>query len=88
MRLIFGVQITQLQAKDVDEDERTIMFDRTHARTAARAYQSIVQLRGMWVKTGQYLSSRADIMPEVRRSCNGAWLLCWMPYARCSPTFT
>ena len=60
-------QITQLQSKNVDEEERAVLFERTHARTAARAYQSIAQLRGMWVKTGQYLSSRADIMPEVRQ---------------------
>lgn len=61
-----SAQITQFQSRGVDEEEHDVMLDRTHARTAARAYQSIVQLRGMWVKTGQYLSSRADIMPEVR----------------------
>lgn len=52
------------------------MYELTHARTAARVYQSIAQLRGMWVKTGQYISSRADVMPSVcvgRRSVVRAW---------------
>ena len=54
------------RACQVDEEEREVMYELTHARTAARVYQSIAQLRGMWVKTGQYISSRADVMPSVR----------------------
>lgn len=35
-----------------------------HKLLAPFVYQSILDLSGMWVKTGQYLSSRADVMPQ------------------------
>ncbi|CAI7747139.1 unnamed protein product, partial [Closterium sp. NIES-53] len=36
---------------------------RAHKRCAGSVYAAMVQLEGLWVKVGQYLSTRADVMP-------------------------
>lgn len=35
-----------------------------HKLLAPYMHQCILDVQGMWVKTGQYLSSRADVMPQ------------------------
>lgn len=45
----------------VEEDEAR--WDKVHAANAARVYHAVVRLRGFWIKVGQYMSSRGDIMP-------------------------
>ena len=39
------------------------MWSQVHERNAVRLTMQIKRLRGFWVKVGQYLSSRADVMP-------------------------
>ena len=39
------------------------IWHETHERNAQRVYESICDLRGLWVKAGQFLSSRPDIVP-------------------------
>ena len=39
------------------------LWDAAHERNAGRILASIEGLRGFWIKVGQYLSSRADVMP-------------------------
>ena len=39
-------------------------WEGVHERSAARICAATVVLEGMWVKVGQYLSTRADIMPD------------------------
>jgi predicted unusual protein kinase regulating ubiquinone biosynthesis (AarF/ABC1/UbiB family) len=38
-------------------------WSQVHERNAVRLTMQIKRLRGFWVKVGQYLSSRADVMP-------------------------
>ena len=45
-----------------DESEDT--WADTHKLLAPYMHQSILDVQGMWVKAGQYLSSRADVMPQ------------------------
>mmetsp|Transcript_12364 Transcript_12364/g.35357 ORF Transcript_12364/g.35357 Transcript_12364/m.35357 type:complete len:960 (+) Transcript_12364:93-2972(+) len=39
------------------------LWDRAHENNAARILSKIERLQGFWIKVGQYLSSRADVMP-------------------------
>ncbi|KAK3247079.1 hypothetical protein CYMTET_43412 [Cymbomonas tetramitiformis] len=48
-----------------DEAGYARVWERTNDYWAPRILGFIVQLRGLWTKFGQELSSRADIMPEV-----------------------
>lgn len=63
-------KVTQRRAKWLkDERRKDALWLRLHERNAARVYSAIVRLEGLWVKAGQYLSTRADVLPEpyVRR---------------------
>lgn len=40
------------------------LWEKAHERNAKRVYNAIVGLEGLWVKAGQYLSTRADVLPE------------------------
>jgi len=46
-----------------DHPELVEFWSRVHARNAARLLKQIQKLEGFWVKVGQYLSTRADVMP-------------------------
>jgi hypothetical protein len=48
---------------DSDEDKKEEIWDRAHERNSKYLCTKFVGLEGLWVKLGQYLSSRADIMP-------------------------
>lgn len=39
------------------------LWDRAHERNANRILHAVEHLQGFWIKVGQYLSSRADVMP-------------------------
>jgi len=52
------------QVNDVDDHPEIIsMWNEVHERNAANLTLNIKNLEGFWVKVGQYLSTRADIMP-------------------------
>ncbi|CAI5956856.1 unnamed protein product [Closterium sp. NIES-64] len=47
-----------------DSSPRSVTtWQRAHKRCARSVYAAMVQLEGLWVKVGQYLSTRADVMP-------------------------
>ncbi|CAN0475522.1 unnamed protein product [Ectocarpus sp. 8 AP-2014] len=48
----------------MSSDESDDTWADVHKLLAPFVYQSILDVAGMWVKTGQYLSSRADVMPQ------------------------
>ncbi|KAG6770896.1 hypothetical protein POTOM_026595 [Populus tomentosa] len=41
------------------------MWKRAHERNAKRVRNMMIQLGGLWVKLGQYLSTRADVLPSA-----------------------
>jgi hypothetical protein len=48
---------------DSEEEKKEEIWDRAHERNSKYLCNRFVALEGLWVKLGQYLSSRADIMP-------------------------
>jgi aarF domain-containing kinase len=46
-----------------DHPEIMELWSRVHERNAQKLLEKIQTLEGFWVKVGQYLSSRADVMP-------------------------
>ena len=49
--------------EDDEHEHLETMWDAVHERNAAMLCRNIIRLSGFWVKVGQYLSSRADVMP-------------------------
>ncbi|CAM6051335.1 unnamed protein product [Sphagnum compactum] len=41
------------------------LWNNTHERNAKRILKAIKELKGLWVKAGQYLSTRADVLPTA-----------------------
>ena len=53
------------QMTDVDEKVITDIWNEAHERNAKFLGNKFISLEGLWVKLGQYLSSRADVMPDA-----------------------
>lgn len=49
----------------LSQAEENEVWDAAHERLAVRALHMIQDLRGFWVKAGQYMSSRSDVTPRV-----------------------
>lgn len=45
------------------KSKRAALWEKAHERNARRILNLIVELEGLWVKLGQYLSTRADVLP-------------------------
>ena len=62
--VLFGnYRIARSQWKTMSDQESEPLWDGLHRACAIYAYENIVELQGWWIKAGQYLSSRADVMP-------------------------
>jgi|MDSY01.2.fsa_nt_gb predicted unusual protein kinase regulating ubiquinone biosynthesis (AarF/ABC1/UbiB family)/CubicO group peptidase (beta-lactamase class C family) len=48
-----------------DVEERAEYWDAVHSDMAAYAGKHMLSLQGLWVKLGQFLSSRRDVMPDA-----------------------
>ncbi|KAG2240243.1 hypothetical protein Bca52824_091004 [Brassica carinata] len=64
--------IIYLDYKSVQQREKWIkkskvpaLWEKAHDRNAKRVLNLIVELEGLWVKMGQYLSTRADVLPQA-----------------------
>jgi len=63
--LLLGLRWARRRAEEITDDEEREAFWDIRMRGYARfAYEHIAQLKGFWCKVGQYLSSRADILPR------------------------
>lgn len=58
------LKIVQQREKWVDNSKSDVLWGRAHKRNARRVLNVIVVLEGLWVKLGQYMSTRADVLPE------------------------
>lgn len=64
-RLCDDLQLVQKREKRAkSSSEKTKLWKNVHERNAKRVYNAIVGLEGLWVKAGQYLSTRADVLPD------------------------
>jgi len=49
------------EGSDVEQDA---LWEVAHVKNSKRLYKTMVNLEGFWVKCGQFLSSRADVLPK------------------------
>lgn len=63
--VIFSLQAVQRKVKWMNGERREKLWESTHKRNAKRLLKAIIELEGLWVKLGQYLSTRADVLPEA-----------------------
>ena len=63
--MMLGLRSTRDEARRLGEDgdEAAALWARRQRGYARFAYKTIASVRGFFVKAGQYLSSRADVMP-------------------------
>jgi aarF domain-containing kinase len=60
-----NVQLVQRREKWAKSaSDKNKLWEKAHERNAKRVYNAIVGLEGLWVKAGQYLSTRADVLPN------------------------
>ena len=57
-------QAVQKRVQWVSTGKKSAMWTKTHERSARRVLNLMIELEGLWVKMGQYLSTRADVLPE------------------------
>jgi aarF domain-containing kinase len=62
---LFELQTVQKKDKWIAVDKRDDLWERAHERNANRLLSAIIGLEGLWVKLGQYLSTRADVLPDA-----------------------
>ncbi|KAL2517415.1 ABC1 family protein [Abeliophyllum distichum] len=55
----------QQREKWISKTKRASLWEKAHERNAKRVLHLIVELEGLWVKLGQYLSTRADVLPPA-----------------------
>lgn len=55
----------QQREKWISKTKGATLWERAHERNAKRVLSLIIELEGLWVKLGQYLSTRADVLPEA-----------------------
>lgn len=52
-----------------EQEQKDKLWELTHQRNAKRILKAISSLEGLWVKAGQYLSTRADVLPNPYIQC-------------------
>jgi len=67
IRIIAGYVFVKYWCKlwRYSEERTNDMYESAHQSYAPLLYRTIVNLQGFWIKVGQYLSSRADVIPET-----------------------
>ncbi|KAK4756654.1 hypothetical protein SAY87_006781 [Trapa incisa] len=55
----------QQREKWTRQSKQAALWERCHERNANRVLRLIIKLEGLWVKLGQYLSTRADVLPDA-----------------------
>lgn len=63
--IYFDYKALQQREKLTRKSKRPALWEKAHERNAQRLLNLIVELEGLWVKMGQYLSTRADVLPEA-----------------------
>jgi aarF domain-containing kinase len=62
--IYFDYKAVQKRVQWVSTGKKSAMWAKTHERNARRVLNLMIELEGLWVKMGQYLSTRADVLPE------------------------
>lgn len=66
-RIIFAYQSTKLRIKwfGATEEAANELYERLHSKYSPEVYKTALGLGGFWIKVGQYMSSRSDVMPDT-----------------------
>ncbi|KAF9612444.1 hypothetical protein IFM89_000192 [Coptis chinensis] len=67
--IYFDYKALQQREKWVSKSKRASLWEKAHDRNAKRLLNLVIELEGLWVKMGQYLSTRADVLPEAYIFC-------------------
>lgn len=65
MTIYLDYKAVQRKVKWMNGEKSEKLWESTHKRNAKRLLKAIIELEGLWVKLGQYLSTRADVLPEA-----------------------
>ena len=64
-RVVADYKILQWRSAQMNDGyEKDQLWEEAHTRNAKLLYRSFSKLEALWIKLGQYLSSRADVMPK------------------------
>ncbi|XP_010541526.1 PREDICTED: uncharacterized protein LOC104814963 isoform X2 [Tarenaya hassleriana] len=63
--IYFDYKAVQQREKWTKKSKVPTLWEKAHERNAKRVLSLIVELEGLWVKLGQYLSTRADVLPQA-----------------------
>ncbi|ESW33524.1 hypothetical protein PHAVU_001G077100 [Phaseolus vulgaris] len=55
----------QQREKWTSKSRQAAMWEKAHERNAKRVLNLIIEMEGLWVKLGQYMSTRADVLPAA-----------------------
>ncbi|XP_028802286.1 uncharacterized protein LOC114757407 isoform X2 [Neltuma alba] len=55
----------QQREKWTRKSKQAALWEKAHERNAKRVLNLMIELEGLWVKLGQYLSTRADVLPAA-----------------------
>eukprot|EP01053_Blabericola_migrator_P007484 Blabericola_migrator_1__7483@NODE_381_length_9180_cov_88_545814_g304_i0_p1_GENE_NODE_381_length_9180_cov_88_545814_g304_i0NODE_381_length_9180_cov_88_545814_g304_i0_p1_ORF_typecomplete_len1318_score281_16ABC1/PF03109_16/2_4e32Betalactamase/PF00144_24/3_9e23Betalactamase/PF00144_24/58Betalactamase/PF00144_24/43WaaY/PF06176_11/3_1e14RIO1/PF01163_22/1_1e04RIO1/PF01163_22/5_1e11RIO1/PF01163_22/4_2e03Kdo/PF06293_14/1e06APH/PF01636_23/9_4e05APH/PF01636_23/4_2e03Pkinase_Tyr/PF07714_17/0_16YrbLPhoP_reg/ len=61
--LYLGFKVAQVRSRMLPEQQREQYWKERHSQFAHTMWSGIADLRGWWVKVGQFLSTRADLLP-------------------------
>lgn len=62
-RIYLGYKITERKVRKLPPETAALEWDRRHERFAESLYQLAVDLRGLYVKAGQFIGTRSDLLP-------------------------
>ncbi|XP_065634119.1 uncharacterized protein LOC112028464 isoform X2 [Quercus suber] len=65
MALVIYLDYKVLQQREKWASNPNTLWEKAHERNAKRVLSLIVELGGLWVKLGQYMSTRADVLPDA-----------------------
>ena len=62
-RIYLGYKRTQRSVRRLPPDAAAAEWDREHTRAAERLYRLAVDLKGLYIKSGQFIGTRSDVVP-------------------------
>lgn len=62
-RIYLGYKLTQRRVRKYDPEAAAAAWERQHEQAAERMYRLAVDLKGLYVKMGQFIGTRSDLVP-------------------------
>ncbi|KYF49305.1 ABC1 family protein [Toxoplasma gondii ARI] len=59
-----GWKVSQARARALPKEEQAEFWEQRHEHFANVIWENIKELRGWWVKVGQFMSTRSDLLPQ------------------------